>query len=133
MFTPSLGLFDCLNHGRLAALFTKDGSRVFDVKPDGFALTFSDAWKPLKIKDISYFLDVPVTVVAAVFITMLFFHIFVSSLTLRMIFKQQIKAELVCQGFHTLICPPLHYDWEKLYRMGEENTSVIYCWKRYNQ
>ena len=29
-----------------------------------------------------------------------------------------------------LICQPVHFDWEHLYRLNEGNLSILECWKR---
>ena len=133
LFTPSLGLFDCLHHGRLAAIAVKDGQRIFDFSSDGSQFNFSDAWKPLEIKDISYFPDIPVIAVLGILITMIILHIFTTSLVLKQCFKQPFRADFVIQGFHSLICPPLHLDWEFFYRLHAhaKDFSVLRSWKRY--
>ena len=124
IFTPSLGIFDCLHHGRLAALHS-------DYSANSSAISFSKVWEPLKIKDITDFLDMPVSVVSTIFIVMVLFHIFASSLTQKIILRKPLSAELLFQGLHSFISPPLHLDWELLFRQHTDANSVLFGWKRY--
>ena len=125
LFTPSIGTFDCLHHGRLAALGVGDHSA------NSSAIGFAEIWEPLKINDITDFLDMPVSVVSIILIIMVLFHIFASSLTQKMILRRPLGAELFFQGLHSFISPPLHLDWELLFRQDSDATSVLNCWKRY--
>ena len=132
LFTPSLGLFDCLHHGRLAALHAKDGHHMkFYFSPDGLHMNFSDVWEPLTMKDISYFPDMPVIAVCLILMSMIVFHIFASTLFRKLCLKTQFSADYFLQGLHSFISPPLHFDWELLYGQNTENISVFHCWKRW--
>ena len=144
LFAPSLGLFDTLHHGRLASLSvgslrgqrdwylkrTPIFERAFDKLDDGKFITFQDAWEPYRINHISLFLDIPVTVVILILIIMTLFHIFGSTIILKLTLKKQALSQVVLQGFHTLITPHLHVDWEMFYRMSDGKQSIRQCWKR---
>ena len=131
IFAPSLGLFDCLHHGRLAALPVNDNEMIFEYTHDGVPLNFSNGWEPLKINDISNFPDIPVVFVLAILITMILFHVFASSLIQKQTQQKQFSADLLLQGLYSFISPPLHLDWELFHRQNTENYSVLKCWKRY--
>ena len=133
IFTPILGLFDCLHHGRMASIPISDrgGEELFPFYHDGLQHSFSGAWEPFKIKDISHFPNMPVTAVSGIVISMVLFHIFASSIVLKLILKHPLNTELIIQGIHSFISPPLHYDWELIYRRDMNKLSVLGCWKRY--
>ena len=130
MLTPSLGLFDTLHHGRLAAVPVWDGEREFDISDDGSRITFQQAWEPLKIEHISLFLEIPVIGVVTILTTMLLFHIFGSTFILKLIRNQGAISDLILEGFHTLIAPPLHFDWEMCYRLSDGMLPIKHCWMR---
>ena len=130
LFTPSLGLFDTLHHGRLAALPASDGQREFDISVDGSKITFHEAWEPFKTNHISHFLEIPVIGVVIILTLMIVFHIFGSICILRLMRNQKAIPELLLEGFHALISPPLHIDWEMFYRDSEAKQSIKHCWRR---
>ena len=130
LFTPSLGLFDTLHHGRLASLSVYTGQREFNHSQNGPPVTFEDAWEPYKIGHISLFPDIPVLGVVTILAAMFLFHILGSTCLLKLTMKNIAIPELVLQGFYTLITPPLHLDWEVFYRMSEWERSITECWKR---
>ena len=130
LFTPSLGLFDCLHHGRLGSIPVVDGQRIFDFSLDGVHLNFADAWEPYKLKDISYFPDMPVSAVSAVLVSMVLFHTFVTILILKLTLGKPFSTELLLQSIHSYLTQPLHLDWELLYRQDTKNNDVVESWKK---
>ena len=130
MFTPSLGLLDTLHHGRLAAIPARDGVREFDISLDGSKITFEQAWEPFKIDHISLFLEIPIVGVVTILASIFIFHIFGSTCILKLMKNKKAIPELTLEGFHTLIAPPLHTDWEMFYRMTDDNQSIKHCWRR---
>ena len=130
MFTPSLGLFESLHHGRLASISVVDGQRIFDNSLVGLPINFSDAWQPLKIKDIANFPDLPVMAVLIIFIIMVLLHIFATALLMKIISKHPFGVENIIEALRSFISPPLHLDWELFYRQDIQNISVLCCWKR---
>ena len=130
MFTPSLGLFDSLHHGRLAALSVHNGQREFDRSKNGLRITFENAWEPYRIEDISKFNDIPVGIVVLILGIMLIYHILGSICILKLTMKNHTIKELVFQSCYSLITPPLHIDWEKFYRISDGGKPIGQCWKR---
>ena len=130
LFTPSLGLFDCLHHGRLAARLVQNGHKIFDKPVNGVPITFYDAWEPFKIKDIKDFPGMGTSSVLAILILMCVFHFCVSTCIIKLISKHGFSARLLMQGFHTFIVPPIHFDWEFFYRQKMEGSNVVTCWKK---
>ena len=130
LFTPSLGLFDCLHHGRLGSISVRGGQRTFDIPLDGVHLNFSAAWEPFKIEDISYFPDMPVSAVSAVLASMVLFHTFVSILILNLLLRKPLSTELFVQAIHSYLTQPLHLDWELFYRQDTKNKTVLDSWKK---
>ena len=130
LFTPSLGLFDCLHHGRLAAIDVKEGEQIFDISVDGVGVNFSDAWQQFKIKDISHFPDMPVIAVLAILLVMVLFHFVSCSMILNLLLRRPFNTDMFIQGIHSYLSPPLHLDWELLYRKDPETNTVLGCWKK---
>ena len=133
MFTPSLGLFDTLHHGRLAALYVdiNERGRVFDLSTNGSAISFQEAWRPLKINNISEFSDIPIWAVLLILAMVCIFHIFAITLIIRSRGRKNLNVKLVLEGFHSFIAPPLHFDWEYFYRISSYELSVLDSWTRY--
>ena len=124
LLTPSLGLFNTLHHGRLAGLPIRRGLRVFDRTSDFSEITFQQAWEPYKMDDISHIVELPVVGVVIMLMNIFLFHIFGSTCVFRLVNSKPALLELIYEGFHTIITPPLHLDWEMLYRIGDGKISV---------
>ena len=135
MFTPSLGLFDTLHHGRLATLPVNDVQRrmIFDFSTNGSTISFQEAWRPLHIKNISQFLDIPIWAVLLIMAITCIFHIFASTLIIKSRAGTNFNAKLVMEGFHSFIAPPLHFDWEYVYRRSSYKLTVLESWRRYDK
>ena len=126
LFTPSLGLFDTLHHGRLALLDAYvDGNSADDLQ-----ITFSKSWEPFKIKDISEFPGIPMIVVLTVMLSLCIFHILASACILKVLFRKKLSGGLLLQSLHSFVAPPLQFDWELLYRDETQKLSVIQSWRR---
>ena len=130
LLTPSLGLFNTLHHGRLAGLPIRRGLRVFDRTSDFSEITFQQAWEPYKIDDIPHFVELPVVGVVIILMSLFLLHIFGSTCVFRLLKSKTALLELIYEGFHTIIAPPLHLDWEMLYRISDGKTSVNQYWRR---
>ena len=133
LFTPTLGLFDTLHHGRLAGLAATTVRNYPNREPFGYTddnstITFYEAWQQFRIEEPSDFVDIPPLAVLAIILVMFTFHIIASSSILKLILKS--KSPFLPNGFYTLICPPLHYDWEFLYTQSDEKDAILKCWKR---
>ena len=130
--TPFLGLLDTFHHGRLATYSVRHGEKVFDNYENGSEITFHEAWSPFKIENQASFLSFPSDAALAMIPVILISHIFLSALILKLSMNGQASiTQLVLQGLHTFISPPLHFDWEFYYRLKCGNTSVRDSWKRF--
>ena len=130
--TPFLGLLDTFHHGRLATYSVRHGEKVFDNYENGSEITFHEAWSTFKIDNPAAFLSFPRDVALAMMPIILLSHIFLSALILKLSMNGQASiSQLVLQGLHTFISPPLHFDWEFYYRLKCGNTSVRDSWKRF--
>ena len=129
LFTPLLGLFNTLHHGRLAALSVKQdrNGEPFD---HGLNVTLHEAWEQFRIDTSSDFVELPATAVVAIMISMFILHIFVISCTLKITLNGKKTVTLLPQGFYSIISPPLHLDWEFFYRQSNMKDSISKCWKR---
>ena len=127
-----MGLFDTLHHGRLAILSFADGHMhsELDQLQDGLYTTFQEAWDQHRLENVSEFLNMPTIAIAALMTSMFLLHVLVSTIILKIMPNDKAFSNLVVQGFHSLISPPLHIDWEYYYRLNDKRESVLKCWKR---
>ena len=132
MFTPILGLYDTLHHGRLATLNVKTdlSQDIFDYTTDGLNVTFFDAWKPFRINHISEFPEMPMLGVLLLMGSLCVMHIFAFLWNLKVLLGEKINAGLLMQGLHSFIAPPLQYDWDLLYQEYPQNGTLHNCWRR---
>ena len=134
LFTPSLGLFNTLHHGKLAAMSVRTNNMEgFDNVADGKIITFEDAWNQFRIDDSSYFVEISPLAILVMLLTTFSFHIFASACILKLSLRAESIPSLIFCGFYTMISPPLHYDWEFFYRPNNEETGIIMCWKRHDK
>ena len=133
MFTPILGLFDTLHHGRLATLNIKADKDNVDDTTYFSNTTFFEALKPFRINQISKFPEMPMIGVVILTVSLCVVHIFASVWNLKILLGKNINAKLLMQGLHSFIAPPLEYDWDLLYQEYTHNKTIwtIHnCWKR---
>ena len=133
LFTPSLGLFNTLHHGRLAAMsLRRNNIKTFDYSNDGMIITFEDAWNQFRIDDSSDFVEISSAAALGMVLAMFMFHVFACSCILKLALKGSSILSLLPRGFYTLISPPLHYDWEFFYmQSNEENPiAIVKSWKK---
>ena len=129
-----MGLFNTLHHGRLAALQVgiDPQQEHFDYFEGGKGNTLEEAWEPFRFGDASEFVDMPPLAVFALLLVMFLFHIFAISSISKQILKSKWNFSLFMDSLCTIISPPLHCDWELLYRMSNEKDAITKCWKRYH-
>ena len=133
LLTPTLGLFNTLHHGRMAAIPVRNdlNREPFDHTVDNGIITFQEAWEQFRLHDPSEFVYIPPYAVLAIMLVMFLFHILASSCILKVKLKSKSLFILVQEGLYTLISPPLHYDWEFFYRQSDEQDSTVkVCWKK---
>ena len=132
LFTPSLGLFDTFHHGRLGVLTVGDGEREFVMSEEGVSLTFKEAWEPFRLENASDFQTMPISMVVWLLLAIIFIHVSISSLTLRLFNMSTRLPPLIYQGFYSILTPPLHVDWEFFYRQ-DGNKDVLKSWRRLHE
>lgn len=127
-------MFDTLHHARLALKNVYDGSREFDVSDGGLTISFQEAWDEFRLDDWSHFLNMPILVTVALMTTMFVLHMFVSSTVVHYMerpARSNVISDKVLQGFHSILSPPLHLDWEYYYRNRQRDDTVVKCWEKY--
>ena len=132
LFTPSLGLFDTFHHGRLAAINVRDGDRAFDTFGNGNPITFQEAWEPFRLDDAANFLFVSLTVTIWILFSTIVLHILAISCTSKIMIGTRSMSMAISQGFHSILNPPLHIDWEMFYRQ-DSTKDVLKCWRRWKK
>ena len=132
-FTPSLGLFDTLHHGRLAALAVdiNANKEQFNYPINHINISFKEAWDKFRLDDATQFLDLPTWAVLILLVVGLVLHIFASSCIVHISTKGKANVRIMAEGFYTLITPPLHLDWE-FYHDSNKRDPIKLCWKKYS-
>ena len=126
-------MFDTLHFARLATYPVKPGDKIFDIYKNGSEITFHEAWSTFKIDDLDQFLSFPKYMALAMLLIIIISHIFLSVLILNLSINGQANMpQLVFQGLHTFISPPLHFDWEFYYRLKCDFPSVKDSWNRFD-
>ena len=132
LFSPSLGLFDILHHGRMGSLHVDIimKTSIFDESDHGKQVSFHDAWEPFRLNSITDFLDIPVIGVSFILVSVGCMHIWANSFLMRLTTKNTSFSRSILHGLHSIITPPLHTDWEMFYRNTDGKKSVIESWHR---
>ena len=124
-FTPSIGLMDTLHHLRLGQLpaYGFGNSTHFNATHSNF---WNLHYKLDKPEDFYYF---PKEAVYCIMILTPILHMMLSMLLQRKIYYRGASSPQVMEGICTLVCPPVHLDWELLFRLKGGDT-ISDCWKR---
>ena len=127
-----MGLFDTLHHSRLAVMRVADEQRQIDFSASdgGTSMTYQDAWDQFRLDNLSDFLYMPTFVILALMLSMFLFHVLGSTILLKIMPNDTAISGLLLQGFHSIISPPLHIDWEYYYRLSDKRESVLESWRR---
>lgn len=137
LFTPTLGLFSTLHHGRLGALPPRysfvgarhtDWFKSFEYDKGGKNISFIHAWSTFQLDGADTFLDMPHEAIVGIMLTGVLFHVITSSCTLKVMLKDVTMPHCLIQGFYSIVNPPLHFDWE-LYHNFHGN-SIKRGWRR---
>ena len=127
-FTPSLGLMNTLYHGEFGLNATEEGesSKSFYEQWNNGSYTFD---KPYD------FFFIPFTSVAYTLSLMLVLHIVLDGVLKEMIYYKErvtskkwidyIHPRRVVEGLHTFNFPPIHLDWENIYRKSAREDIDI--------
>ena len=141
-FTPNLGLLDTLFHHKMGGIDSVtyhfvnfSSSPVFDVYANGTKISFKDIWeKQYKLDDHpKHFTEY---LLAVIFLIILVIHSLSSQIFKKVYFKgiPCPKVPFVCailDDLSSLLCPPLHFDWELIHRYGKlTGISINECWSR---
>ena len=138
-FTPFLGLFDSLHHGRMASLSVKEGNMTFDYSVNGTAISFKRAWSQFKIEDPSHFFSMPLVVGLSLLSSIFFFRILASAHVYKLAkassndegASHTKKFKCIIYGLHSFLTPPLHPDWDELFNDRNGKLTIKCCWTRF--
>ena len=132
-FSPNLGLLNLLFHDQLASLDAY--WYIFDVDAIGRTMYFGDIWREnYMVTDHLY--NFPEYLLAAIFLIIVVMHLIISQLIKRKYFKgiPQHKKPIILtilDDIRSILTPPLHFDWELIYRNGRSTgISINECWSR---
>ena len=141
-FTPNLGLLNTLFHYKsglisTVALYKEDVpiTPVFDINPIGYETSFEDIWES-KYKLEDNLKSFPQFLLPVLCLLALLMHVLLSQLLKKMYFKGIPRPKVhfvnsILNDLCTLLCPPLHYDWELIHRCGKPTgISINKCWNR---
>ena len=157
-FTPNLGLLDTRHHSKSGQLSAEIGSSVFDVE-NGTAKFFNETWNNYyKLGEKGeVFYQFPKAAMVCAFPLLLITHLILSLLFCEAIycgfdfFSERERmlnllisssrgltvnkglgwSKKILENLNTLLCPPIHWDWEFLHRLkGGPSLSISECWRR---
>ena len=138
-YAPSLGLMDMLYHRKMGLIGATKGIKCNEGED---TYIWSCEWNTkykLEIEKIDQFYGFPKVLIGCIPPIMVMAHIALSQLFREKIFFKGIgrpnrnRMKVIFEGLYTIVCPPVHFDWELIYRLhgGKSgNTSVKECWKR---
>ena len=142
-FTPNLGIFYTLFHIKLGRLNTlsygsEDLSPVFEIDSNGTVMYVDDKWRDnyqiSKIQDL--YDHFPTFLLICTLPIMIVIHFAISFLLHKIYFKgikgqKNTFLKRIQDDLCTLLCPPVHLDWELIYREGRKTgISIKECWIR---
>ena len=127
-----MGLFDTFHHGRLAiiSVANEEKLRDFSASDDDVSMTYQEAWDPFRLDSGSEFLNMPTFVIVALMLFMFLLHVIGSTIIMTIMSNVRATSSLLLHGFHSIISPLLHIDWEYHYRVNNKRESVLESWKR---
>jgi hypothetical protein len=129
--TPSLGLFNTSYHSYFGSLpvYSAASQKTYDIV-NGTIQTFIDAWSPFSLRHSDFF-HLPLTLLI-LFPVLLFLNITTTYMLQSMLHTQnkEIKIKRVFEALYSLLCPPLFFDWELLFRESNEALTITQCWTR---
>jgi hypothetical protein len=122
-------------HGYFRSLYTIEGqfdeyeNTTYNVM-NGTSITFADAWFPFKIQN-SDFYNLPITLLIIIPV-LLFLHIAINYMLQYKLHthNKERKIKIMFEGIYSLLCPPLYFDWEMLFRESLESLTINQCWTR---
>ena len=149
-FTPNLGLLDTRHHSLSGRLCAEMSVGVFDVE-NGNVTFFGELWNSDAAgyslgktcgasadtgKAAEDFYHFPREVVVCAVPLILILHLILSLIFFEAFYfgfgtlKEVSWSRKILQSLHTLLCPPVHWDWEVLHRLRGGSLSVSDCWRR---
>ena len=126
-----------MHHGILATKLVKNGSLTFDYEDNGSPISFEEAWGQFRVEDSSVYSNVYKLVSPLLLLVVFIFHL-LACVLLQKMFATAItygtpllKITLsLMQGMHSFFAPPLHLDWEEIYRNTKSKIDIKNCWRR---
>ena len=140
-FTPPCGLFSTLwhrKHGQMVAS-TEDFlyGAIFDIDSDGSKTMFHYLWNneyKLDKSDQLYYIS-PIFIGCTLPI-MVIVHVVLIRILKKVVFYRGINlsndgwTNKILSDLNTFLCPPVHLDWEMIYRLSEGSIPIKECWRR---
>ena len=146
-FTPNLGLLDTRHHSLSGSLCAEMGVGVFDIE-NGNVKFFGQLWNNHvtlgeTCSDIGEIgrshqdcYHIPKELIVSTVPILLILHLILGLIFFQALFFGSHKLREVSwykrfsQILHTLLCPPVHWDWDVLHRFRGGSLSVSECWSR---
>ena len=111
----------------------KNLSRIFDMDANGTVVLFHELWNDnYRLKSPLDFYHFPTSLLLGTLPAMVVMHTSLSHLFKKLIYYRNLPPFQHARNFHEDVCtflsPPVHLDWELLYRGS--NLTVGECWNR---
>ena len=139
-FTPSLGIFNTFYHYKLGLLLPNTYGKlhpVFEINSNGQDIYDWDLWREnYKISRAEDIFNIPYYLLICTLLLVVVVHLAISQLFKKLYFKGIKGTKInfpknIIDDLSTLLSPPLHLDWELIYRQGGgTGISIRECWIR---
>ena len=132
-YAPSLGLMDMLFHRKLGLMEARVEEGIDCNKNDMWSCDWNRNFK-FEGHRIEEFYNFPKSLVGCLVPILVVTHLILSKVLVDKIFykgntARHSWAREVMEGLYTIVCPPVHLDWELIHRL-DRNVPIEECWKR---
>ena len=131
-----LGIFNTHMHHSTTKIPAVSNGWIYDLDQYNHTSTIEEQWFPFWIQNESDFFPLPKHVRILPMI-MLVCHIAISYILISLMIgekkclnRRAAVIDQMLQSLWTVVCPPLFFDWEELYRQSKPAQSIRECWNK---
>lgn len=135
-YTPMLGIFNTRMYYSTRKIPAVSNGWIYDLDQYNHTSTIEEQWFTFWIQNESDFFLLPKHM-RILPMVMLVCHIPISYALISLIIggnkcvnRRIVKIDQMLQSLWTIVCPPLFFDWEELYRQSKSEQSIKECWNK---